>query len=294
MSLDKRVQDFLDFLATEKGASGHTIKNYGIDLREFMKFVEGKDLKEVTYLDIRSFLAFLKAREYSKSSISRKLACLRSFFKFLTRENILTQNPAAGIATPKKEKRLPFFLNPDEITKLLEAPSKNSWEEKRDKAILEMLYSSGLRVSELVGLNYDDLDFFGGLVRVRGKGKKERIVPVGQVALKGLRTYLDEKPPKEGAHGIKRPLFISRLGGRLTDRSVRRMILKYVKRTGLGKEVSPHTLRHSFATHMLDRGADLRSVQELLGHANLSTTQIYTHVTTQRLKEAYEAAHPRA
>ena len=294
MSLSKPVEDFLNFLATEKGASEHTTKNYGIDLREFMKFIAEKDLKELTYLDIRSFLAFLKTGEYSKSSISRKLACLRSFFKYLARENVLTQNPAAGIATPKKEKRLPSFLNPDEITKLLEAPSKNSWEEKRDKAILEMLYSSGPRVSELVGLNHDDLDFFGGLIRMRGKGKKERIVPVGQMALTVLRAYLDMKPPKETAQPIKRPLFISRVGGRLTDRSVRRMILKYVKRAGLGKEISPHTFRHSFATHMLDRGADLRSVQELLGHANLSTTQIYTHVTTQRLKDAYALAHPRA
>ncbi|HNX67989.1 MAG TPA: tyrosine recombinase XerC [Candidatus Omnitrophota bacterium] len=294
MSTAERVESFLGFLTTEKGASDHTVKNYGIDLREFKKFLAEKDLKELTYLDIRAFLAFLKTREYSKSSISRKLACLRSFFKYLARENILTQNPAAGIATPKKEKRLPCFLNPDEITKLLEAPSQHCWEEKRDKSILEMLYSSGIRVSELVGLNHDDLDFFGGLVRVRGKGKKERIVPVGQVALRCLKDYLDHKAPKEILNAVKKPLFVSRLGGRLTDRSIRRMILKYVKRTGLGKEVSPHTLRHSFATHMLDRGADLRSVQELLGHANLSTTQIYTHVTTQRLKDAYATAHPRA
>ncbi len=292
--MSTRVEEFLDFLKTEKGASEHTTKNYGIDLREFMKFLADRDLAALTYLDIRSFLAFLKTREYSKSTISRKLACLRSFFKYLVRENILSQNPAAGIATPKKEKRLPSFMNPDEITKLLEAPAKNCWEEKRDKAILEMLYSSGLRVSELAGLNHDDLDFFGALVRVRGKGKKERIVPVGQMAMNALRAYLDMKAPKEIPNAIKRPLFISRIASRLTDRSVRRMILKYVKRTGLSGEISPHTFRHSFATHMLDRGADLRSVQELLGHANLSTTQIYTHVTTQRLKDAYATAHPRA
>lgn len=292
--MNQEAENFLSFLTTEKGASEHTTKNYGIDLREFMKFISEKKLQDLTHLDIRSFLAYLKAHEYSKSSISRKLACLRSFFKFLVRENVLTQNPAAAIATPKKEKRLPSFMNPDEITRLLEAPAKNSWEEKRDKAILEILYSSGLRVSELAGLNHDDLDFFGGLVRVRGKGKKERIVPVGQAALNSLRAYLDMKAPRDAGNAIKKPLFISRIGSRLTDRSVRRMILKYVKRTGLGKEISPHTFRHSFATHMLDRGADLRSVQELLGHANLSTTQIYTHVTTQRLKDAYMAAHPRA
>ena len=242
MATDQRVEDFLGFLTTEKGASIHTVKNYAIDLREFVKFLSEKDLAEITYLDIRSFLAFLKTREYSKSSIARKLACLRSFFKYLTRENVLTQNPAAGIATPKKEKRLPEFLNPDEITKLLEAPAKVSWEEKRDKAILEMLYSSGFRVSELVGLNHDDCDLFAGWVRVRGKGKKERIVPVGQTAISCLKRYLDEKPPKEPQHAIKKPLFVSRLGGRLTDRSIRRMILKYVKRVGLGKEVSPHIL----------------------------------------------------
>jgi len=207
---------------------------------------------------------------------------------------VLKTNPAIGVATPKRDKRLPKFLDVQEITHLLEAPAKNTWEEKRDRSILETLYSSGLRVSELVGLNHDDVDFFSGLVRVRGKGKKERIVPVGQMALQAIQEYAKKRPPREIDSGLKKPLFMNRSGGRLTDRSVRRMILKYVQRASLKKEVSPHTLRHSFATHMLDRGADLRSVQELLGHENLSTTQIYTHVTTKRLKEAYDAAHPRA
>ena len=291
---DSRVQKFLDFLDTEKNASPHTIKNYLIDLRELTGSLAGKNLEEVTYLDIRSFLAGLKSKSYSKSSIARKLACVRSFFKYLARENVLKTNPAVSIATPKREKRLPQFLDVQEVTNLLEAPSKNNWAEKRDKAILEILYSSGLRVSELVGLNHEDVDFFSGLVRVRGKGKKERIVPVGEVALKAVQEYLHHRPPKVGEHAVKRPLYMNRSGGRITDRSIRRMILKYVKRIALKKEVSPHTLRHSFATHMLDRGADLRSVQELLGHENLSTTQIYTHVTTKRIKEAYDAAHPRA
>lgn len=292
--MNKWVQNFLTFLAAERNASSHTLKNYQIDLREFFNFLDKKDLEEVTYLDIRSFLALLKSRSYSKSSVARKLACLRSFFKFLTRENVLKTNPAVGIATPKREKKLPLFLDPQEVTNLLEAPSKNSWEEKRDKAILETLYSSGLRVSELVGLNHEDADFISGLLRIRGKGKKERIVPIGQMAVRSIQDYLERKPPKEADSGFKKPIYINRSGGRLTDRSIRRMILKYVKRIAINKEVSPHTLRHSFATHMLDRGADLRSVQELLGHANLSTTQIYTHVTTRRLKEAYDAAHPRA
>jgi len=292
--MNENIQDFLGFLKAEKNASIHTVKNYHIDLREFFESVGKKNLSDISHLDIRSFLAHLKSRSYSKSSISRKLACLRSFFKFLARENVLSSNPASSISTPKREKRLPFFLNTDEVTKLIEAPSKATWEGKRDRAMLETLYSSGLRVSELVGLNHEDMDLFGGLLRVRGKGKKERIVPVGQVAVQAVQDYLQHKAPKDGDVGFKRPIYINRRGGRLTDRSVRRMILKYSRLVALKKDVSPHTLRHSFATHMLDRGADLRSVQELLGHENLSTTQIYTHVTTRRLKEAYDAAHPRA
>ncbi len=292
--MDNHAQSFLQFLSNEKNASDHTVKNYLIDLREFTGTLEKKPVSNITYLDIRSFLAVLKNRSYSKSTIARKLACLRSFFKYLVREQVLQTNPAATIATPKREKRLPKFLEPTEITNLLEAPSKNTWEEKRDRAILETLYSSGLRVSELVGLNHDDVDFFSGLVRVRGKGKKERIVPVGAIAAKAIQEYMAMKAPRENDGGGKRALYMNRSGGRLTDRSVRRMILKYARRIALRKEVSPHMLRHSFATHMLDRGADLRSVQELLGHENLSTTQIYTHVTTKRLKEVYDSAHPHA
>lgn len=288
------IEKFAKYLETEKNASPHTLKNYAVDLKEFSNCLNGKAIQDVTYLDIRAFLALLKDRNYSKSSVSRKLACIRSFFKFLIRENIISTNPALNIATPKRDKRLPKFLDVEEVTKLLEAPVKNTWEERRDKSILETLYSSGLRVSELVGLNHDDMDFFSGLVRVRGKGKKERIVPLGPVAGKAIQNYLDKKPPRDSDSGTKRPLFVNRSGGRLTDRSVRRMILKYGRRIALKKEVSPHILRHSFATHMLDRGADLRSVQELLGHENLSTTQIYTHVTTKKLKEAYDEAHPRA
>lgn len=292
--MNSHVQKFLTFLESEKNASGHTVKNYAIDLREFEIFLDKKKMEEVDYVDIRSFLAVLKDKNYSKSSISRKLACIRSFFKFLAREEVVKVNPSAGIATPKREKKLPDFLEPQEVVRLIEAPAAANWEGRRDRAILETLYSSGLRVSELVGLNHDDLDLFSALVRVRGKGKKERIVPLGQVALKSIQDYTQQQPPKLRDNGLKKPLYLNRSGGRLTDRSVRRMILKYCRVTGLKKEVSPHMLRHSFATHMLDRGADLRSVQELLGHENLSTTQIYTHVTTKRLKEAYEAAHPRA
>jgi integrase/recombinase XerC len=292
--MEKPVKNFLQFLEAEKNASEHTIKNYAIDLREFGESLRGKAMQDVTYLDIRSFLAALKEKSYSKSTMARKLACIRSFFKYMLRENALKANPAADIATPKRDKRLPQFLDTEEVTHLLEAPARDTWEGKRDNAILETLYSSGLRVSELVGLNHDDIDFFSALVRVRGKGKKERILPVGPEALKAIREYLDHRPPRDKDQGLKKPLYLNRSGGRLTDRSIRRMILKYARRIALKKGVSPHMLRHSFATHMLDRGADLRSVQELLGHENLSTTQIYTHVTTKRLKDAYDAAHPRA
>ncbi len=284
---------FLQFLETEKNASTHTVKNYDVDLREFVQVLNGKDLREVTYLDVRSFLAWLTSRKYSKNSISRKLACIRSFFKYMVREGGAPANPAVEVSTPKREKQLPKFLDVKEVTHLLEAPSSNTWEEKRDKAILETMYSSGLRVSELVGLNREDVDFFSGLVRVRGKGKKERMVPLGQVALNAIEDFLKVPAPKIIGTSVN-ALFQNRLGGRLTDRSVRRMILKYSRRLMIQKRVSPHMLRHSFATHLLDRGADLRSVQELLGHENLSTTQIYTHVTTKRLREVYDAAHPRA
>ncbi|HLD50460.1 MAG TPA: site-specific integrase, partial [bacterium] len=195
--MDKFIQGYLSFLETEKNASPHTVKNYRIDLREFAQALQKKMPGEVTYLEIRAFLAVLKEKDYSKSTISRKLACIRSFFKYLVRENILKTNPAAGIATPKRDKRLPQFLDPQEVTHLLEAPATGNWEGKRDRAILELFYSSGLRVSELVGLNHDDVDFFSELVRVRGKGKKERIVPVGSMALKAIQTYAEHRPPKE-------------------------------------------------------------------------------------------------
>ena len=294
--LDPRVRQFFDYLEAGRGASPHTIKNYGTDLREFFAFLNGKDLAEVDPLFIRSFLSYLKSHGASKATLSRKLAALRSFFKYLSRENHLKTNPVLGISTPKRDKKLPQFLDVQEVTHLLEAPTGKNWEEKRDRSILETLYSSGVRVSELVGLNQGDVDLLSGLVRVRGKGKKERIVPVGEKALGAIRGFLDAVPARfrEAMKGSAGPLFLNRSGGRLTDRSVRRLILKYARRVSLKSGISPHTLRHTFATHMLDRGADLRSVQELLGHANLSTTQIYTHVTTRRLQEVYNQAHPRA
>lgn len=292
MNLESCRERFLLYLEGEKNASAHTVKNYAVDLAEFMGLVNGKKIREIGPLEIRKFLAHLKEKGFSKSTISRKLACLRSFFKFLTRESIIPANPAAGIATPKREKKLPTFLEIQEVENLLEAISGSKLAEKRDKALLETLYSSGIRVSELVGLNLEDADILGGVLRIRGKGKKERMVPIGKKSQEALRDYLEERNTQLG----KSPsaLFLNKSGTRLTDRSVRRILIKYARKASIQKGISPHTLRHSFATHLLDRGADLRSVQELLGHESLSTTQIYTHVTTKRLKEVYDKVHPRA
>ena len=292
LSVNSYIDRFLRFLEAEKNASPHTIKNYRSDLIEFFRFLGKSSLGDINYLAIRRFLAYLKEKEFLRSTVSRKLACLKSFFKYLTREHLLNTNPASGIATPKRERRLPSFLETKEVEHLLEATNGNSWEMKRDRSILETLYSSGIRVSELVGLNWEDVDLLSGLVKVRGKGKKERIVPIGSCASEAIKNYMDATASDSEHHST--PLFLNRSKTRLTDRSVRRIILKCAKRAALKKGISPHTLRHTFATHLLDRGADLRSVQELLGHAHLSTTQIYTHVSAKRLREAYDQAHPRA
>lgn len=286
------TEQFLTYLEAERNCSQYTIVNYRGDLAEFFESIGKKSLAEVDYLDIRRFLVSLKAQGYVKSSMSRKLACVRSFFKFLNRENILTSNPAVSVATPKRDKKLPHFLDLKEVEDLLNAPSGENEAELRDKAIMELLYSSGIRVGELRDINCDDVDVFSAVLRIRGKGKKERIVPIGSVALHAIEGYLEKR--RGTKRGGERALFLNRNGTRLTDRSVRRILLKYARKIALKKHVSPHVLRHSFATHMLDAGADLRSVQELLGHENLSTTQIYTHVTTKRLKEVYDKAHPRA
>jgi tyrosine recombinase XerC len=289
------LESFLRFLDVEKNASPHTVKNYRSDLLEFFHFLESdsvSDIHQVNHLSIRRFLALLKEKKDLKSTVSRKLACLKSFFKYLMRERVLESNPAKEIATPKRDRRLPSFLEIQEVEKLLEAATGKSWESKRDRAILETLYSGGIRVSELVGLDSGNVDLLSGLLKVRGKGKKERLVPLGSFAANSIREYLNVIPVSDDSG--KLPLFINRGKTRLTDRSVRRVILKYATRAALKKGISPHTLRHSFATHLLDRGADLRSVQELLGHANLSTTQIYTHVSAKRLQDAYQKAHPRA
>lgn len=285
------IDKFINYLKVEKNAAEHTIKNYTIDLNAFSLFLADTDIAQIDHLALRRFLAELRSKAYSKRTIARKLASLRSFFKFLYREGYIKSNPVTAISSPKLDKKLPKFLDVNKITKVILKPDINTDAGLRDRAILETLYSTGIRVSELVGLDLSDVDFISGVIKVFGKGSKERVVPIGDEALNAVRRYNDKKNKREKT---KDAVFLNNRGGRLTDRSVRRMLDKYIKACAIEEKISPHSFRHSFATHLLDRGADLRSVQELLGHMNLSTTQIYTHVTMDRLKSVYDKAHPRA
>ena len=244
---------------------------------------------------IRAFLSALHTQQYSKSTTARKLATLRSFYKFLVRRGYVEQNPVSVIRTPKQEKRLPKFLSPDEIRRRLETPDTGTLLGARDRAMLETMYSTGIRVSELVDLDVADVDYVGESLRVRGKGRKNRISPIAPLALRSIRRYLDMRnADPRSAQFDSTALFVNKHGQRLSTRSVRRKLDKYLALAGLDPSISPHTLRHSFATHMLNNGADLRSVQELLGHQSLSTTQIYTQLATSRVKQVYDEVHPRS
>src|SRR3989339_383396 len=252
-------------------------------------------LLKVDVNDIRAYLVELDGKHYCKSTVARKIATLRSFYKFLVKRAIVDSNPVTAIRTPKQDKKLPRFLDYEDVKKLLETPPTDSWLGARDRAILETIYSTGMRVSELVALNIDDVDFLSEVVHIRGKGKKERITPIGSSALQSIQHYIEyrNRRARNNENVDTKVLFINKHGKRLSTRSVRRKMDKYLKMARLDPHISPHTLRHSFATHMINNGADLRSVQELLGHQSLSTTQIYTHLTTSRLKEVYDNAHPR-
>ncbi|MFH1406670.1 MAG: tyrosine recombinase XerC [Candidatus Omnitrophota bacterium] len=289
--MNRYIEKFLTYLNIERNASAYTTMNYALDLKGFRDFLKNMELEKIDYLTLRKYLAHLREKNYNKSSVARKLACLRSFFKFLCRDGYLKNNPTTGISTPKLEKKLPLFLEEGEIEKLIGSPGTDLMG-LRDRAILETFYSTGVRISELVGMDTDNVDFIGGVVKVYGKGKKERLVPIGEKAIRAIRIYLQKRRNTGSKTNI--PVFANRNSMRLTGKGVRDVVNKYIKKASLREGISPHSLRHSFATHMLNRGADLRSVQELLGHMNLSTTQIYTHITTQRLKEVYDKAHPRA
>lgn len=286
--MERHIDKFLRYLEIEKNSSPHTILNYKLDLKEAFEFLKGVDLEKIDYILIRKYLAHMKEKQLTARSVARKLSSLRSFFRFLVRDGYLKNNPAEAISSPKLDKYLPKFLTEPDAVKLIEAPKTETVSGLRDKAILETLYSTGMRISELVSLKKDNIDFIGGTIKVFGKGKKERLVPVGDRAMRSIRDYLKSRNVKSET------VFLNKNNKPLGARGIRKMINKYIMLSSLRYHVSPHTFRHSFATHLLDRGADLRSVQELLGHANLSTTQIYTHLTTEKLKSVYEKAHPRA
>ncbi|MEA3328140.1 MAG: tyrosine recombinase XerC [Candidatus Omnitrophota bacterium] len=290
--MERYINKFIAYLEIEQNVSSHTVTNYLLDLKDLESFLNGQSFEQVDRLTLRRFLAHLKKEGYAKSSVARKISALRSFFKFLCRDGYLADNPASSLMTPKLDKKLPVFLDLDEVLKLLQAPSEDTLVGLRDRAILETLYSSGIRVNELVSMNIKDVDFIGGVIKVYGKGKKERITPLGDKALRSVRDYLSRR--RLICRISNRALFLNRTNQRISPRSIRSLLDKYIDQLAMKKGASPHSLRHSFATHLLDRGADLRSVQELLGHSNLSTTQIYTHLTTERIKSAYKKAHPRA
>ncbi len=292
------IKSFLSWLGTEKGYSSHTIEGYGRDLREFQgSFPETVKLTAIEAIHIRRFVVSLHGHN-GAATVARKLSALRSFFKYLVEKKIITSDPIAGISGPKVGKHMPVFLTVDEVFSLLEAPGKKDRFMLRDIAILELLYSTGMRVAELVSTDLLSLDFRSEMLRVTGKGNKERLVPVGRPAAHavqqwlGLRDQLIADRSRRGREVEKDALFLNGRGGRLTTRSVERIVKAYGERAGIPQIVTPHALRHSYATHLLEMGADLRSVQELLGHASLSTTQRYTHLTLDHLTEVYDKAHP--
>jgi integrase/recombinase XerC len=294
--MDKEISEFLAYLKHERNASPHTISGYQRDLEQLAAYLREAGIRwnKAGNVVLRGFLATLYEKKRKKSTIGRKLAAIRSFYEFGMRKKWIGENPAKILATPKQDKNVPSFLSEDEAAGLLELPTGDKPVGLRDKAILEFLYATGIRVSELVGIDLADLHLDERLVRVRGKGKKERLVPFGRKAVEAVEGYLRARPRLlEGAPG-EQAVFVNYRGGRLTTRSVQRMVRKYIRRTAVSRKISPHSLRHSFATHLLGRGADLRVIQELLGHASLATTQKYTHVDLKQLLTVYKKSHPRS
>jgi integrase/recombinase XerD len=288
-----QVKDFLEFIRIERGYSENTAKAYERDLKQFMDFARASDAKKVDREKIKGYVEHLYNEGFSVSSSERKLACLKSFFHHLLREGVITVDPTSDIKLPKKAKRLPKALSIAETIRLISAPREKGHISLRDAAMLELLYATGMRASEIIGLDIPDINFEVSFVKCLGKGSKERIVPMNKITLKALKEYLEKGRPEFPKKDDK-ALFIDKNGRRLSRQGLWLTIKKYVKLTGVKEKTSPHTLRHSFATHLLEKGADLRSVQEMLGHADISTTQIYTSVSRERLKRMYKKAHPRA
>ncbi|MEZ5942989.1 MAG: tyrosine recombinase XerC [Planctomycetaceae bacterium] len=295
--METAVEGFLRSLKLERNASELTLKSYREDFNSFYDYLQDRvgaipEPSQLTMPVLRGYVAYLHECQYARSTTARRLAALRSFFRYTTREGLTQSNPAAALRTPRVGRKLPHFLTTEQVASLLEAPPANTTQGLRDRAILETLYSAGLRVAELVGLNVDHWDQTANILRVFGKGKKERVAPIGSYASKALSRWMAVREVADTQPSG--PIFTNRFGTRLTTRSVGRMLEKYIKQVGLDTITSPHTLRHSFATHLLDGGADLRAVQELLGHKSLTTTQIYTHVSTRRMRETFDSAHPHA
>ena len=296
MSLEQPLDRFLDHLRLERNSSAHTVKSYAEDLfglRDYLQRTAGAaEIASLSTRTIRAYLSELHASGYSASTVSRKLSSLRSFCRFLCRDGLMDRNPAEGLRGPKNHRPLPHVMGNDHIEKLLNAPAADVPLGRRDRALLETAYAAGLRVSELVGINLTDLDLAEGIVRIRGKGKRERLAPIGKFAVEAIQCWLpDRRPTLQPA--AQKALFLNKRGTRLSARSVGRLLAKYLSIAGLDPSTSPHTLRHTFATHLLNRGADIRSVQELLGHASITTTQIYTHLTSDRLRSEYDRVHGR-
>jgi len=294
--MKKELEQFLNHLRYERNASAHTISAYRSDLSQLAVFLEEREtrLRKIDNVAVRAFLAHLHERGLKKSSLARKLAAVRSFFQFCLRKGWVEDNAAKVVATPKQERHVPSFLSEDEMAEFLNFPSSDKPLDRRDKAILELLYATGIRVSELVGINLEDVNFGERLIRVRGKGKKERLVPFGRKAEQSLAIYLGSRPFILKDRLSETALFLNCAGERLTARSVERTVAKYIRMTAVRRKISPHSLRHSFASHLLSRGADLRVIQELLGHESLATTQKYTHLNLRQLIDVYKKSHPRS
>ena len=315
LDVGKELESFLEYLRTEREASPHTLDGYSRDTAQFAELALNTTAAKAAWSKVdtyqaRAFIVQLRNEGLSKTSILRKISSLRSFYRYLVREGIVQKNPFVGINSPRKGRKLPKYMSVEEVGTLLDAP-KTYWKEAaekgvakdddsanfaaaRDTAILEVIYSGGLRISEAMGINFEDVDLVHGVMRIRGKGKKERIAALGGPAERAIRRYLEIRPIRSGNTAPRAPLFVNKYGNRLTPRSFQRFLKSYLATAGLPSDMTPHKLRHSFATHLLNAGADLRSVQELLGHASLSTTQIYTHISAERMKEVYANAHPRA
>jgi integrase/recombinase XerC len=298
--MDDAIRPFITFLTVERGASPSTLRNYASDLRQLRAFLLSARLADqpvdpaaLSSDSIRAYLQWLDRKGEKRTSLARKLACIRSFYRYLVRTGLVSRNPVEDLRTPKQPKHLPRVLTKDDAAALMAFPDQGTIGSLRDRALLETLYSTGARVSELVSLNVEDLLQSEGVVRLRGKGRKERIVPIGDLAIQAIQTYRRSLQPSIVSNQRSTPVFLNHRGGRLTSRSVARIVGRYSSRL-TGGSVSPHTLRHSFATHLLDEGADLRAIQEMLGHASLSTTQKYTHVATDQLMAVYDKSHPRA